>query len=137
MHKLTSLLAVVFALVVLLVSTSGVFAQVQLHHFDDFVEPESCVICHPGAGSEHQAIYDDYADESTLELTVDSVVSVENADGTFDTTDLGRLFQLSKMDNSGKRLVNVVPFYQDLVFSHCFQVFSRVAPQLYVAAEYP
>ena len=41
-------------------------------------EPESCAVCHKGAGAEHQAIYDNYADESTLDLTIDSVVSVAN-----------------------------------------------------------
>jgi hypothetical protein len=44
------------------------------------------VVCHDGAGSEHQEVYDDYADESDLELTIDSVVSVDNGDGAFDTT---------------------------------------------------
>jgi len=36
-------------------------------------EPESCVICHKEAGSEHQDVYDAYVDESNLELTIDSV----------------------------------------------------------------
>ena len=36
-------------------------------------EPESCVICHKEAGEEHQAVYDKYVDETTLELTIDSV----------------------------------------------------------------
>ncbi|MDT8302564.1 MAG: hypothetical protein RQ760_13855 [Sedimentisphaerales bacterium] len=87
MQKRTSLMAVVFALAVLLVSTSGVFAQVQLAHFDVLSPPETCVICHSGAGEKkHQAIYDDYADESTLELTIDGVKSVDNGDGTFNAT---------------------------------------------------
>ncbi len=77
-----SLMSVVFTLVVLLVGTSRVLAQFQ---FDD-VQPESCVICHSEAGAEHQTTYDDYADESTLELTIDSVTSVSNTDGTFTTT---------------------------------------------------
>ena len=38
-------------------------------------EPESCVICHSEAGVEHQDIYDDYADETTLKLTIDSVTT--------------------------------------------------------------
>jgi len=87
MQKRTSLMAVVFALVVLLVSTSGVFAQVQLAHFDVFSPPESCVTCHSGVGEEkHQAIYDDYADTSSLELTVDSVTSVSDGAGAFNAT---------------------------------------------------
>jgi OmcA/MtrC family decaheme c-type cytochrome len=36
-------------------------------------EPESCATCHHEAGAEHQAVYDDYVDESNLELTIDSV----------------------------------------------------------------
>ena len=87
MQKRTSLMAVVFALVVLLVSTSGVLAQVQLAHFDVFSPPESCVVCHSGAGEEkHQAIYDDYADTSSLELTIDSVTSVSDGAGGFNAT---------------------------------------------------
>ncbi len=49
-------------------------------------KPESCVICHDEAGSEHQAIYDEYTDETTLGITIDSVVSIENSDGTFNST---------------------------------------------------
>ena len=87
MQKRTSLMPVVFGLVVLLVSTSGVFAQVQLAHFDVLSPPESCAVCHSGAGEKkHQAIYDDYADTSSLELTIDSVTSVDNGDGAFDAT---------------------------------------------------
>jgi len=36
-------------------------------------EPESCVVCHKEAGSEHQDVYDNYVDESDLVLTIDSV----------------------------------------------------------------
>jgi hypothetical protein len=36
-------------------------------------EPESCATCHKEAGTEHQAVYDDYVDKSNLELTIDSV----------------------------------------------------------------
>jgi OmcA/MtrC family decaheme c-type cytochrome len=87
MQKRTRLMAVVFALVVLLVGTSSVFAQVQFMHFQlADVQPESCVICHSEAGDDHQAIYDDYADASSLELTVDSVTSVDNGDGTYTAT---------------------------------------------------
>lgn len=75
-------MAVVFALVILLVGTSSVFAQDPCAD----VKPESCVICHSGAGAEHQAIYDDYADASTLELTIDSVTSVPNGAGAFNAT---------------------------------------------------
>jgi len=73
-----------FAMSVLLVSTSGVFAQESC----DDVQPESCVICHSGAGEKnHQAIYDQYTDASAFTVTIDSVVSVPNADPTkFDTT---------------------------------------------------
>jgi OmcA/MtrC family decaheme c-type cytochrome len=87
MQKGTSLTAVVFALVVLLVSTSGVFAQVQLAHFDVLSPPESCVICHSGAGEKkHQEIYDNYSDASSLKLTIDSVTSVSDGAGAFNAT---------------------------------------------------
>jgi len=82
MQKRTSLMAVVFALVVLLVGTSSVFAQDPCAN----VQPESCVICHSGAGDDHQAIYDDYADQSAFEVEIDGVASVDNGDGTFDVT---------------------------------------------------
>jgi OmcA/MtrC family decaheme c-type cytochrome len=82
MQRRTSLTAVVFALVVLLVGTSGVFAQ----GLPADVQPESCVICHNGAGADHQAIYNDYADASTLVLTIDNVTSVPNAAGGFNAT---------------------------------------------------
>ncbi len=36
-------------------------------------EPESCIVCHDGAGAEHQAVYDDYVDESNLAIAIDSV----------------------------------------------------------------
>jgi hypothetical protein len=82
MQKRTSFMAVVFALVVLLMGTSSVFAQVQVAA----VQPESCVICHSEAGADHQAIYDDYADASSLGLTIDSVTSASNTDGTYTAT---------------------------------------------------
>ena len=73
-----------FAASVLLVSTSGILAQ----DSGDDVQPESCVICHSGAGEKnHQAVYDQYTDASAFAVTIDSVVSVPNADPTkFDTT---------------------------------------------------
>ncbi len=73
-----------FAASVFLVSTSGVFAA----ESSDDVQPESCVICHSGAGEKnHQAIYDQYTDAGDFAVTIDSVVSVPNADPTkFDTT---------------------------------------------------
>ncbi|MFC1765311.1 hypothetical protein ACFL6U_24970 [Planctomycetota bacterium] len=74
--------AAVLALVVLLVGTSSVFAQDPCAD----VQPESCVTCHSGSGTEHQAVYDDYADTSAFELMVDGVSSVDNGDGTFDVT---------------------------------------------------
>ena len=51
------------------------------------VGAESCTVCHAASGSYHQAVYDGYADESELTLTVDSVASVDGTEaGTFDTT---------------------------------------------------
>ena len=87
MQTRTSFMAVVFTLVALLVSNSGVFAQVQLDHFDVLSPPESCVTCHSGVGEKkHQAIYDDYADTSAFAVTIDSVVSVADGAGAFNTT---------------------------------------------------
>ena len=51
------------------------------------VQPESCAVCHEGAGDEkHQSFYDDYADASTLALTIDSVASVADGAGAFNAT---------------------------------------------------
>ncbi len=82
MQKQISLTAVVFAMVVLLAGTSSALAQEECADF----QPESCVICHSEAGAEHQAVYDDYADTSSFEVTIDDVFSVDKGDGTFDTT---------------------------------------------------
>jgi len=49
-------------------------------------KPESCNTCHVEAGANHSAIYESYVDESNLTLSVDSVSSVDNLDGTFDVT---------------------------------------------------
>ncbi|MCF7975380.1 MAG: hypothetical protein K9N55_16305, partial [Phycisphaerae bacterium] len=76
-------LTMALGLVVLLLCTSGVLAQEPCAD----VQPESCVTCHSGAGEKnHQAIYDQYSDTSSLELTVDSVTSVDNGAGAFDAT---------------------------------------------------
>lgn len=42
-------------------------------------KPESCAICHAGAGSGHQAVYNTYTDATKLSATVVSVVSTPNA----------------------------------------------------------
>jgi OmcA/MtrC family decaheme c-type cytochrome len=77
----------IIAFVVLSVNNSAVFAQIELAHYDEFAPPESCVICHSGIGDEeHQAIYDQYTDTSTLELTIDSITSVSDGAGAFDAT---------------------------------------------------
>jgi len=82
MQERKNLMVLVLALVALLVGASSVFAQEPCAG----VQPESCVICHSGAGAEHQAVYDDYVDGSSLELTVDSVTSASNGDGTYTAT---------------------------------------------------
>ena len=38
-------------------------------------KPESCVVCHGGAGAQHQALYNQYTDASVLAATINSVVS--------------------------------------------------------------
>ncbi|MBF0280184.1 MAG: hypothetical protein HQM13_20460 [SAR324 cluster bacterium] len=44
--------------------------------------PETCIICHENMGDKHFSVYEDYADTSELGLTVDSVSSALNTDGT-------------------------------------------------------
>ena len=53
-------------------------------HMD--LQPETCGICHKDAGQDHQAVYNDYADASTLGLTINSVKSVSGDDGKFNAT---------------------------------------------------
>lgn len=43
------------------------------------VGPESCAVCHGGAGQAHQAVYNDYSDTTKLVLTILDVTSVANA----------------------------------------------------------
>jgi hypothetical protein len=38
-------------------------------------KPESCVVCHDGAGAAHQAVYDSYTDASRLAITIDSIAT--------------------------------------------------------------
>ncbi len=72
---------------VALVSTSSVVAQIQVAHFDILSPPETCVVCHSGSGEKkHQAIYDDYADASSLKLAIDSVTSIPDGAGAFNAT---------------------------------------------------
>ena len=87
MQKRTSLMAIMFTLAVLLLSTSSVFAQLRLAHFDVLAPPESCATCHSGIGEEkHQAIYYDYTDASSLELKIDSITSESDGAGAFNAT---------------------------------------------------
>ena len=73
-------------LIMILLSTNDLYAQVQLVHFQTDVQPESCIICHQQAGVKHQEIYDSYSDQSAFEVTIDSVSSVDMGDGTYDVT---------------------------------------------------
>ncbi|MBU0553694.1 hypothetical protein KJ940_19640, partial [Myxococcota bacterium] len=51
------------------------------------VGAESCAVCHRDSGFEHQAVYNNYADESDLGLVVEGVTSVAGAEpDTFNTT---------------------------------------------------
>jgi hypothetical protein len=52
----------------------------------DMAKAESCATCHGGVGAAHTEIYDSYVDESTLELTIDSVTSVADGLGTYTVT---------------------------------------------------
>jgi len=77
-------IVVVLAVVALFAGTASVFAQ----ELPAGVQPESCVICHNGAGAEHQALYNRYTDATAFAVTIDSVESVPNADdpAKFDAT---------------------------------------------------
>ncbi|MBT3285116.1 hypothetical protein HN807_11200 [Candidatus Bathyarchaeota archaeon] len=48
-------------------------AGAQGESYTQVAEAETCVVCHEGAGADHQADYDDYNDESNLAITIDSV----------------------------------------------------------------
>ncbi len=48
-------------------------------------KPESCETCHSGAGTAHQAIYEDYKD-TDFNVTIDGVTSTDNGNGTFTST---------------------------------------------------
>jgi OmcA/MtrC family decaheme c-type cytochrome len=76
------MLGFVLAITILLVGTSSMFAQEPCAD----VQPESCVICHSGAGTRHQEVYNDYADTSAFEGTIDSVSSVSTGSGTYNVT---------------------------------------------------
>ena len=52
----------------------------------EMAKVESCATCHGGVGAAHTEIYDSYVDESTLELTIDSVTSVADGLGTYTVT---------------------------------------------------
>ncbi|MFC1761371.1 cytochrome c3 family protein [Planctomycetota bacterium] len=63
MQKRTIFLAVVLVLVA--VSISSVFAQEPCAA----VQPESCVVCHKGAGADHQASYDELYQDGVITVT--------------------------------------------------------------------
>jgi hypothetical protein len=65
MQTRTKLMAIVFALVVLLGGTPSVFAQEPCAD----AQPESCVICHEGAGAAHQASYDELYQDGVIVVT--------------------------------------------------------------------
>ncbi|MCK6575544.1 hypothetical protein L6V77_31200 [Myxococcota bacterium] len=50
------------------------------------VGAESCAVCHRESGTEHQAVYDAYQDETKLELTILGVNTVAGANNTFNST---------------------------------------------------
>jgi len=52
------------------------------------VEPESCAVCHKHAGSEHQGLYNQYKDASTLAVTIDNVTNNLNVDSVTYTSTL-------------------------------------------------
>ena len=50
------------------------------------LKPESCAVCHSGAGEEHQAVYDKYTDASKLGLAITNVVALPEANSKFTLT---------------------------------------------------
>jgi len=50
----------------------------------DMATAESCSVCHDGIGDFHQSIYDQYVDESALDLTISNVASAPDGAGGFD-----------------------------------------------------
>jgi OmcA/MtrC family decaheme c-type cytochrome len=43
-------------------------------------KPESCEVCHSGAGTAHQAVYNEFTNKSRLTATIDDVVHTANVD---------------------------------------------------------
>jgi OmcA/MtrC family decaheme c-type cytochrome len=59
---------------------------------------ESCAGCHEDAGSSHQAVYNQYKDESNLKVTINGVESVINTDGVTYTSKM--TFTITNKDGS-------------------------------------
>lgn len=114
MQQRTIFMVVMFAPALLLLSTPGVFAQLQLAHFDVLAPPESCATCHSGVGEEkHQSIYNDYTDASSLELTIDSITSEPDGAGAFNATMTFTIMKdgLPYIDADGLPLLEQKRFY--------------------------
>jgi len=47
---------------------------------------EACGTCHSGIGTEHQAVYESYINDSALAMTIDNVTSAPDGAGTFTVT---------------------------------------------------
>ncbi|MFC1781700.1 hypothetical protein ACFLZ8_05510 [Planctomycetota bacterium] len=64
------MLGLVLTLSIMLLSTTNVFAQVQIAHFDvNSVPPESCVVCHDQSGADHQAFYDELYQDGVIQVS--------------------------------------------------------------------
>ena len=76
-------------------------------------KPESCVVCHDGAGAQHQAIYNQYTDASVLAATINSVVST--AQGTTpETYNVAVTFSITK--SGAPYIADVNAFAQKTVY---------------------
>jgi OmcA/MtrC family decaheme c-type cytochrome len=78
------------------------------------VNPETCQICHPDVGEkQHQEVYDQYTDKSTLALTIDSVRSVSDGAGGFNSTMTFTILKngLPFIDDDGLPSLNQKRFY--------------------------
>jgi OmcA/MtrC family decaheme c-type cytochrome len=76
-------------------------------------KPESCAVCHGGAGASHQAIYNQYTDTSTLAATIGSVTS-DPKGTTPETYDVTVAFSLTK--NGVPYDANISSFGQKTVY---------------------
>jgi hypothetical protein len=75
-------------------------------------EPESCVICHGGAGAQHQALYNKYVDASVLVATYQGISVTPGA--TAGTFNVAVTFRITK--NGTAYIADIAAFAQKTVY---------------------